>query len=143
MGDSILVSWMLACYRKIERQDVDFVQRGMTNDYQLEDDVEAKLFDLQGSQWKATQSHWDILEQVLKEAQSPPRSQEAGGGRQAPGGMTPPATGMTGQTRMLYVLAVFGSFFGLGTIAVLRLSRRDHDKAEKTQKKAGKAEKKF
>merc|ERR1712151_601832 len=104
----------------------------------------------------ASTRQWELLQSVLadeedkhkmaqekqkRSAREQQQRQQQQSMPQAPPRVDVIGSGMSGQSQALYVLGVFGSLFGLGACAVLKLSKDENaarDKRSGKNKKEGK-----
>jgi len=152
--NSILFSWMMTCYMNIETSEVDQVSSGS----QLESATEDSIFSMREGKTQTAQTaskrQWKRLEGVIsehmdgqKENKKQQQQQQSSSGRRTEetrkgSGYDVPGAGMSGSTQALYILAVFGGIFGLGGLAVMRLSKSGEEGSSKKSAKADKKKKK-
>jgi len=157
--NSIVFSWMMSCYMNIDATGMKEAITGKMPSQELE----GELFNPKTGRQQvpqASQRQWQMLQQVLTEsAESQAKQQRqssSSAGRSSSGSTTPPPqqpsysgggpllSNLSGQSQAIYVLAVFGTIFGIAALGVMRLMRSEQEGREKSakNKKADKAEKK-
>lgn len=156
--NSILFSWAMTCYLNSEEPQLKQVTASMSTDGGgWSEDYEPLVFQQRPDRAQQVQSasekQWKLLESIVVEHSKEQRP--SGGGARGGGGggeRVAPATGLPGgsmssQSSALYMLIVFGAFFGVGALSVTKLSRGstkaadDKTRSGKSAKKAEKQEK--
>jgi len=156
--NALLVTWQMSCYMNIRSGAVSEARRGGSMSEELEQELFSQRSDWQNVQ-QASQRQWKLLESVLAEMQK--EAGPAGLGSQPDARASPGAAGAAGaagagaarpapdQSQWIYVLLVFGVFFGTGALVISRLrllgkkEETERERSSKSQRKAEKAEKKL
>lgn len=155
--NTLMFSWMMTCYLNIDRENVkQAVKTGEISD-EVEQEIFAPKADRPQQVNSASARQWELLQSVLRDeeikhremqdtlkktAREQQQRQQQQSMPQAPPRVDVIGSGMSGQSQALYVLGVFGTLFGLGACAVMKLSKDENAARDKRSGKAKKEGKK-